>query len=565
MSNSGESILIDLQNYTLPGSGERPVNSEQIYAALPRNTESVRFDIYDYEMLFNDEATKKAIREGNTIGCFYIESPGMRSLLKKLSVDNFEMLTAASSIIRPGVAESGMMQEFIERHKHPEKRKYLLPDMEKYLGETYGIMIYQEDVLKVAHHIAGLSLEDADLLRRAMSGKMRSHKSMQDLSDKFYASCRKKGIRDEVIKELWRQIESFAGYAFCKAHSGSFALLSFQMAYLKVHFPAEFMSSVLSNQGGFYMPAVYIQESKRLGLEVLLPSVNESVYEYKGSKKTIRLGFMAIKGFPYNSAERIKRARERDGMFQDISDFLARTGCGYEESSVLIRCGAMDCFQKTRPALMRLLDVHFHRRKILEKGCTDLFINETYAMEKEIETDLQYSEEEICAIEYETFGYMLRRHPLEFFSDMTSKSPVIKAKDMSKYSGKRVKMAGWYMTSKRIKTKKGDIMKFLSLEDLTGTFEAILFPKTYMQYAEYTMSMGPYLIEGIVDSEGGNNLIVNKLEILSSETIKLSTQKDSVENNYFGDVEQVTEEEIIMSRTLGSEKLHQAYLQSAGF
>lgn len=565
MSNSGESILIDLQNYTLPGSGERPVNSEQIYAALPRNTESVRFDIYDYEMLFNDEATKKAIREGNTIGCFYIESPGMRSLLKKLSVDNFEMLTAASSIIRPGVAESGMMQEFIERHKHPEKRKYLLPDMEKYLGETYGIMIYQEDVLKVAHHIAGLSLEDADLLRRAMSGKMRSHKSMQDLSDKFYASCRKKGIRDEVIKELWRQIESFAGYAFCKAHSGSFALLSFQMAYLKVHFPAEFMSSVLSNQGGFYMPAVYIQESKRLGLEVLLPSVNESVYEYKGSKKTIRLGFMAIKGFPYNSAERIKRARERDGMFQDISDFLARTGCGYEESSVLIRCGAMDCFQKTRPALMRLLDVHFHRRKILEKGCTDLFINETYAMEKEIETDLQYSEEEICAIEYETFGYMLRRHPLELFSDMTSKSPVIKAKDMSKYSGKRVKMAGWYMTSKRIKTKKGDIMKFLSLEDLTGTFEAILFPKTYMQYAEYTMSMGPYLIEGIVDSEGGNNLIVNKLEILSSETIKLSTQKDSVENNYFGDVEQVTEEEIIMSRTLGSEKLHQAYLQSAGF
>ncbi|MDP4172861.1 MAG: hypothetical protein Q8933_02735 [Bacteroidota bacterium] len=565
--------LIDMKNYSLPAGNrvDAGLNLRQIYAVLPRNSKGVRFDIYNYEMLFKDEPTKRIIREGNTIGCFYIESPGMRSLLKKLSVDTFEMLTAASSIIRPGVAESGMMQEFIARHKDPARRKYLMPELELHLGETYGVMIYQEDVLKVAHHIAGLSLEEADLLRRAMSGKMRSQKMMQTLMERFFNSCKEKDLSEENSRELWRQIESFAGYAFCKAHSGSFALMSFQMAYLKAHYPSEFISSVLTNQGGFYAPAVYIQEAKRLGLKVLLPSVNESTYEYAGKDDKVQLGFMAIKNFSYNSAERIIRARKQNGPFLSLSDFLIRTSAAYEESALLIKCGAMDCFKKTRPALMRLLDIYFHRRKILEKGSGDLFIDETIKMEEEIATDTQYSDEEICAIEYETFGYMLRKHPLEFFTGSSSlktfaesKSPIILAKDLPKYSGRYIKMMGWYMTSKRIRTKKGEIMKFLSLEDLTGTFEAILFPKTYMQYAEYTVSMGPYLIEGMVDKEGGNNLIVNKLEILSSEKIKLSMQKDSVENNYYGDVETVTEEEMFISHTLDNEKLQKAYMTSTG-
>ena len=207
------------------------------------------------------------------------------------------MLTAASSIIRPGVAESGMMQEFIARHRDPSRRTYLVPEMEKVLGDTYGVMIYQEDVIKVAHFVGGLSLEEGDLLRRAMSGKMRSHNAMKPLEEKFYDSCRSKKIKDHAAKEIWRQIESFAGYAFCKAHSASFALLSFQVAYLKAHHPAEFLASVLSNGGGFYSPAVYIWESKRLGLNVNLPSVNQSRFEYLGYGHTILIGFMAVKNF----------------------------------------------------------------------------------------------------------------------------------------------------------------------------------------------------------------------------------------------------------------------------
>jgi len=555
---SGKKPVLDMRNYRLP-KGKRDV-IPVIYKPLPGKGEGVDFDIYDYRMLFNDSATKKMMRQGDTIGCFYIESPGMRSLLKRLSCDTFEMLTAASSVIRPGVAESGMMQEFVARHRDPKRRQYLLPEMEQYLGETYGVMIYQEDVIKVAHHIAGLSLEEADLLRRAMSGKLRSKDAMLKLTDKFYESCAERGISKSITKELWRQIESFAGYAFCKAHSASFALLSFQVAFLKVHFPAEFMSSVLSNHGGYYSPAVYIQESKRLGIKVFLPDINLSEYDYKGKGKKIRVGFVAIKNFSRKSALKIMEEREKDGNFASLAEFITRTRIGYEECAILIRCGAMDCFKETRPTLMRLLDIYFHHRKLLDESYNDLFADEMFKLEEEIKTDKEYSIEEICSIEYETFGYMVSRHPLEFFGEVINRKSIVKAADLHKYDGKTVKMVGWFMTAKRIKTKSGGIMKFLSLEDLTGTFEAVLFPKVYSEYAELTMSMGPYLLRGKVDIESGNNIVVEKLAVLSGKSVQTEKQWDSAENKYYGDNEKVYDEEFDLVNSLDREKLRRAYM-----
>ncbi|MCF8306403.1 MAG: hypothetical protein K9G57_02775 [Ignavibacteriales bacterium] len=548
----------DLSTYRLP-EGRRHV-TPVIYNPVPGKESGLNFDIYDYNTLFNDPETKKIIRKGDTIGCFYIESPGMRSLLRRLSCDTFEMLTAASSVIRPGVAESGMMQEFIARHHDPSKRKYLIPEMEKYLGETYGVMIYQEDVIKVAHHIAGLSLEESDLLRRAMSGKMRSHDAMQRLENKFFTSCASRGYNNTVSTELWRQIESFAGYAFCKAHSASFALLSFQVAYLKVHYPAEFMASVLSNSGGYYSAAVYIQETRRMGITVLLPDINQSDYEYTGKQKSLRIGFMAIKNFPRNTAFRIIEERNKNGKFSSLASFIARVNTGPEETALLIKCGVMDCFGKTRPTLMRWLDIYIRYRKQMASGMNGLFASEFSDLEKNVETKDQYSISEICAIEYETFDYMVTRHPLEFFSGVINRESIIKAKDMYRYNKKEIKMVGWFMTSKRIKTKKGDIMKFLSLEDLTGTFEAVLFPETYSEYAEQTLSMGPYLLKGTVDAEAGNNLIVNKLAVLSAQDVKATARKDSSENNYYGDVEKVNPEEFSILSGLDQEKLRQAYL-----
>ena len=545
-----------MHDYLLPENGGRNLSIPKIHAQIPTK---VGFDIFDYEMLFNDEKTKNLIRTGNTIGCFYIESPGMRSLLKRLDCDTFEMLVAASSIIRPGVAESGMMKEFIERLKKPHLRKYLVPEMEEYLSETYGVMIYQEDVIKVAHHIAGLTREEADLLRRAMSGKMRSHKAMENLSNKFFSSCKEKGYSEKIILELWKQIESFAGYAFNKAHSASFALVSFQVAYLKTHYPAKFMASVLNNRGGYYSAAVYIQESKRMNLQILLPDINRSQYEYFGDENFIRIGLMAIKNLTQSSTDRIVRERKKNGRYVSLPDFLIRARLAYEETASLIKCGAMDCFGETRPTLMRLLDIYFSYRKLLDESISDLFEFESYKLENEIKTNQQYSVTEICRIEYETFGYMVTRHPLEFFNSVLKRKDIIKSVEMNNYNGRTIKMVGWFMASKRIKTKKGEIMKFLSLEDLTGTFEAVIFPRAYKVFAEKTLSMGPYLLEGKVDVENGYNLIVSRLAVLLAKNLTAVTQWDSVENNYFGDVEKVDEEEFVIVNSLGKENLRYAY------
>jgi DNA polymerase III alpha subunit len=531
----------------------------RLYKNIPRKDDQIQFDIYDYEFLFNDEETIRIIRNGLTIGCFYIESPGMRSLLKKLDVTTFEMLTAASSIIRPGVAESGMMQEFIARHKDPSRRKYLLPQMEKVLGETYGVMVYQEDVIKVAHHIAGLTLDEADVLRRAMSGKMRSHQAMQLIVNRFFESCDEKKIPPDVAQELWRQIESFAGYSFCKAHSASFALLSFQVAYLKVHFPAEFMACVLNNRGGFYSSAVYVQEAKRLGIKILLPCLNQSENEYKGKDKQIRIGFMAIKNLSHTTIELIIAQREKYGKYVSLADFIIRTKIGIKEIQILIKCGAMDCFNQTRHTLLRLADIYFNKFKMLEEGYNDFFINESFELENAVKTKNDFSVEEKCIAEYEAFDYMVTRHPLEFFTEWNEKLSLISSDQMESHAGKKVKMIGWYMSSKRVRTKKGDIMKFLSLEDLYGTYEAVIFPKVYSVVAEKTLSMGPYIVEGKIDNESFNNIIVENLEILSHMKVKIESHNDSAEKYYVPDDEGLNVDDIYCSTALNAEQLKTAY------
>jgi DNA polymerase III alpha subunit len=547
-------------NYNIP---PLPIHLLQ---EIPRKEKGIPFDIFNYDFLFNDKETLRLMKNGLTIGCFYIESPGMRSLLKRLDVETFEMLTAASSIIRPGVAESGMMQEFIARHKDPSRRKYLLPQMEEVLGETYGVMIYQEDVIKVAHHIAGLTLEEADVLRRAMSGKMRSHQAMQLIINRFFESCTARDIPPETSKELWRQIESFAGYSFCKAHSASFALLSYQVAFLKAHYPAEFMACVLNNGGGFYASAVYIQEAKRFGIKVLLPCINESEYEYRGKDKEIRIGLMAVKHLSSSSIQIIVEQRIKYGKYVSLSDFIVRTKLGIKETQLLIKCGAMDCFGETRCTLLRLTDVYYNKFKMLQEGYNDLFINESFELEKAVVTKKDFSIEDKCIAEYEAFDYMVTKHPLEFFVKYDEELHLLHSDQMEKYKSRKVKMIGWYMSSKRIRTKKGDIMKFLSLEDLTGTYEAVIFPRAYNKFAEKTLSMGPYIVEGRIDADNPNNIIVEDLKILSNEKVKLESYNDSAEKYYAPDDEGLRAEDIYYSTlpagqagSLNVEKLRTAY------
>ena len=222
-----------------------------------RKNRGVSIDIHRVEDFKKDERVKNLLRNAETNGCFYIESPAMRGLLRKLRCDDYKTLVAASSIIRPGVAKSGMMRQYIQRFHNPQHIDYLHPVLKEQLEETYGVMVYQEDALKVCHHFAGLDLGDADVLRRMMNHKSRRKEEMLELTKKFFDNCKSRGYSDAVTNEVWRQIESFAGYSFSKAHSASYAVESFQSLFLKAYFPLEFQVAVINNFGGFYPTWVY--------------------------------------------------------------------------------------------------------------------------------------------------------------------------------------------------------------------------------------------------------------------------------------------------------------------
>jgi len=253
-------------------------------------------DIHNIKPLINDPKINGLVRKAQCMGCFYVESPAMRMLLSKLEVDSYLGLVAASSIIRPGVSQSGMMREYILRHKNPERRKDAHPVMLEIMPETYGVMVYQEDVIKVAHHFAGLTLGEADVLRRGMSGKYRSREEFQRVRQKFIDNCRAKGYPDELTFEIWRQTESFAGYAFAKGHSASYAVESYQSLYLKTYYPLEYMVAVLNNGGGFYRQETYVHEARRCGGTIHTPCINQSRYQTTIEGKNIYLGFQHLSG-----------------------------------------------------------------------------------------------------------------------------------------------------------------------------------------------------------------------------------------------------------------------------
>ncbi len=218
------------------------------------------------------------LKTGNTIGCFYIESSAMRALIQKIGCEDYITLVAASSIIRPGVAKSGMMRAYIERYHSPDNVPYPHPIFKEHLSETYGIMVYQEDVIKICHHFAGFTLEDADVIRRAMSGKYRSKAAFQTIVEQYFANCKARGYSEALTNDIWNQISSFASYSFAKGHSASYAVESYQSLFLKTYYPLEFMVGVINNFGGFYSTATYVHEAKRLGANVKLPCINESQY-----------------------------------------------------------------------------------------------------------------------------------------------------------------------------------------------------------------------------------------------------------------------------------------------
>jgi DNA-directed DNA polymerase III PolC len=473
-------------------------------AEIIMRNQSVDVDVHAIHKFKNDQLVKEYLKTGETKGCFYIESPSMRGLLQKLQCEDYPTLVAASSIIRPGVARSGMMREYIYRFHNPDKFEYIHPVMKEQLEETFGVMVYQEDVLKVCHHFAGLDLSDADTLRRAMSGKYRSKQEMQSIVDKFFSNCHEKGYSEEITREVWRQIESFAGYSFSKAHSASYAVESFQSLYLKAHFPLEFMVAVINNFGGFYRTWVYVHEARRYGATIQPPCVNKSTYKTTIYGKDIYLGFIHIQGIEEKLARSIEEIRNIDGPFSDLNDFVERVCPGLEQVILLIRTGAFRFTGKKKAVL--LWEAHMMMNKSKNENIRPLFSQPVRSFTL---PDLVHGTLDDAYDEIELFGFPVTLNWFDMLE--TSFRGEVTAREMLKHTGKKVKMVGHLVTIKYIKTIKGDWMNFGCFIDAEGSFfDTTHFSQSLKDYP--FKGAGTYLILGkVVEEFGFPSLEVEKL------------------------------------------------------
>ena len=462
-------------------------------------------DIHNFKKFRNDEGIKKQIREANTIGCFYIESPAMRQLLKKLCCDDYLTLVAASSIIRPGVAQSGMMREYIYRYHNRDKIEYLHPLFEEHLSETFGVMVFQEDVIKIGHYFAGLTLGEADILRRAMSGKYKNNNKFFIIRDKFLLNCKNLGHPDELAKEVWRQMESFAGYSFNKAHSASFAVESYMSLYLKTYFPKEFMVAVINNFGGFYSRELYFLELLKTGSVINAPCINNSeVYtNIKGNE--VYVGFIHVKRLQSKFVEIIIEERKANGHYLHLQDFIERTNAGLEQLNTLISIGA---FRFTGKSKKRLLwEANFLQKKNQPELHTGQPLFE--------EAPLQFSLPELTDHhlddlydQIEIMGFTLT-NPFALVDDDPMK--YIRAKDLAGYVGKTVTCLAYFIAHKHVTTKNNDQMYFGTFVDSNlDWIDTVHFPEIARKYP--INNSGFYKITGkVVEDFGVQSIEVSKM------------------------------------------------------
>ena len=458
---------------------------------LIKKNRGIEIDIRDTSISKDEALCNEYLAIGKTIGCFYIESPAMRGLLRRLKCSDYRTLVAASSIIRPGVAQSGMMKEYIFRHNHPDQFEYFHPVFEENLKETYGIMVYQEDVIKIAQYFGGLSHADGDILRRAMSGKERSIQKLNEVKNNFFESCKNQGHSEQMTTEAFRQIQSFAGYSFCKAHSASYAVESYQSLYLKVYYPLEFMVSVINNQGGFYRTEVYVHEAKMSGGIIQNPCVNSSEFQTSLQGKNIFLGFMHLQSLDTKIAQLISEERDRNGNYKSLDDFIRRIPIGIEGVQILIFIGAFRFTGKQKNELLieaRLLLINFkpeNRGKMLFEEPV-----QEYQL-PELKRDFF----EDAFDEIEILGFPVSYTPFDLLETKYRGSVFVK--DLLKNHKKQVKMLAYLISRKHVPTKKGN-MFFGTWTDVNGDyFDTAHFPDSLKQYD--FMGGGCYLLLGTVE------------------------------------------------------------------
>ncbi len=432
-----------------------------------------------------DQETSSTVRLGQTIGCFQIESPGMRATLREIEADSADDIMSALALYRPGPLRGGLRDAFVRRFKGLEPVDHIHPVLEPLLAESYGVILYQEQVLRIAHELGGLSLADADLLRRAMS-HFDPGEQMKTLQQRFLAGFQKHGVPLEDAERVWEMMAAFAGYGFPKAHAASYAQVAWQAAWCKTHFPAEFMNAVLANGGGYYSQRVYLSEARRLGLKTLPPHINHSLPQfrvtYPQGEACLYMGLEQVFGLTRQTQQRILKQRP----FHSLGEFLMKVDPRKSEVENLVRCGALSGLGDI-PALLRSLKEGNWR-----KDQPNLFSWQADEIDDWTDIEKAHAQERIL-------GISVAIHPLDLVKSQIEAAGAISSLEMAQKMGESVVVAGSRMTSRRVRTERGETMFFLSVEDLDGMLEIVFFPSVYRQFKSELQGSGPFLIRGKVE------------------------------------------------------------------
>ncbi|MFQ5670786.1 MAG: DNA polymerase III subunit alpha [Acidobacteriota bacterium] len=482
---------------------------------------SIPYDTFDP---LEDPRTRHLLATGKTVGVFYVESPSMRQLQRKTGHGDFKHLVIHSSIIRP--AANSYIREYIRR-LHGGRYQPIHPLLQHTMPDTYGIMVYQEDVARMAIAMAEFGAADADDLRKVLAKKHKTRR-LQAYQKRFLEGAVARGFSPQVVAAVWDMILSFAGYSFCKPHSASYALVSFKAAYLKAHYPAEFMAAVLSNQGGYYSSFAYISECRRMGLVVELPDVNQSHIAYTGLHRRIRIGLVQIRGLSATARSLIVTERAR-GPFHSFENFLRRVPLDPGDLRLLIRAGACDSIAggRTRPQLIwRTLEREEARRRKgalkppLSRGrgtamgpLLPLFDGARDPIPEAAPLDpLTVLRHEVNAL-----GFLASRHPLTLYRRHVQHLPIVNGKDLERHVGRKVLTIGWFVTGKVVDTRTDEPMEFVSFEDTTALYEATFFPTIYRKFCRMLTHTRPYLLRGRVEEDfGAVTLTVENLRFLDA-------------------------------------------------
>ena len=461
-----------------------------------------------------DEKTEELMKAGKTMGVFYIESPATRQLLAKAGVVDFEHVVIYSSIIRP--AANRFTNIMLERI-HGEPWELIHPDLD-FLAESYGIMVYEEQVSMAAMTMAGLGYAEAEALRKTMSRDSMQHLILS-WKKKFTEGSLRRGYSPTMIKDVWDMIASFVGYSFCKPHSASYAMLSFTCAYLKAHFTAEFLAAVISNQGGFYSSYAYMSEARRFGVQILPPDINLSHRQWRGRKNTMRMGFMSIKRLQGKAVNMILDERKA-GEFDSLDDFLVRVDLDLADAMALTNAG---CFNN-------LVSKITHRELAYRVAGFYLQNGEREPLTAS-PVNYNLTAEDQYRMELETFGYPLSVHPVARYRPMLSRR-IKYAWDISKFIGQSIYLIGVYITRKEAATRKSAPMEFLTLEDETEIYECVLFPEVFQEFGDMLHWETLFIIRGTVEeSFGVYSVTIEKMGSLQQWVRRLNRENISLSSD----------------------------------